>query len=49
MELFLFVLLIIAMLLGFLLYTAVAATFFFTVPLAFRELRRRLREAKPAG
>ena len=45
MELFLFVLLIIAMLLGFLLYTAVAATFFFSMPLVFRELRRRLREA----
>jgi hypothetical protein len=48
MEILLFVLLIFLMLLGFLLYTAVAATFFFTVPLIFKEIRRRHRETGEA-
>ncbi|MEW6752994.1 MAG: hypothetical protein AB1505_18735 [Candidatus Latescibacterota bacterium] len=40
-----FALLIVVMLMGFALYTALAATFFFSVPLVFREIRRRHREA----
>lgn len=46
MELLIFVPVIFLILLGVLLYTVVAATFFFTVPLIFKEFKRRHREAK---
>ncbi|MFA6108419.1 MAG: hypothetical protein WDA75_06590 [Candidatus Latescibacterota bacterium] len=40
MELFVFVIVVLVMLLGFVLYTALAATFFISVPFVFRYLRR---------
>lgn len=40
MELFVFVLVVLVMLLGFVLYTALSVTFFLSVPFVLRHLRR---------
>jgi hypothetical protein len=49
MTAFLFVALIPVMLMGFALYTVIAVAFFVTVPLIFRELRQRCRQATEPG
>ena len=49
MTAFLFVALILLMLMGFALYTAIAAAFFLSVPLIFRELRGRCGQARRPG
>ena len=46
MTAFLFIALILLMLMGFALYTAVAAAFFLSVPLICRELQARYAQAR---